>query len=52
MVGCRAGKQRNRCRATLLVDMELAPVRVGRAQQLAEQLQADYRHIEQFDTVN
>jgi magnesium chelatase subunit ChlD-like protein len=32
------------CRATLLVDMELAPVRVGRAQQLAEQLQADYQH--------
>ncbi|BBH46238.1 vWA domain-containing protein [Pseudomonas sp. KU43P] len=34
--------------ATLLVDMELAPVRLGRAQQVAEQLQADYQHLEQF----
>lgn len=38
--------------STLLVDIELAAVRVGRARQLAEQLHADYRHIEQFDTVN
>ncbi|WP_194791434.1 vWA domain-containing protein [Pseudomonas sp. UFMG81] len=36
---------------TVLVDMELAAVRIGRARQLAEQLQADYRHIEQFDLV-
>ncbi|SUD69584.1 magnesium chelatase [Pseudomonas putida] len=34
--------------ATLLVDMEMAPVRLGRAQQLAVQLQARYQHIEQF----
>ncbi len=34
--------------ATLLVDMELAPVRLGRAQRLAEQLQADYQHLQQF----
>jgi len=34
--------------ATLLVDMELAPVRLGRAQQLAIQLQAEYQHLEQF----
>ncbi|QXI40958.1 VWA domain-containing protein [Pseudomonas xantholysinigenes] len=34
--------------ATLLVDMEMTAVRVGRARQLAEQLNADYRHIEQF----
>ncbi|MHC6225477.1 vWA domain-containing protein [Pseudomonas sp. X10] len=33
---------------SLLVDMESAPVRLGRARQLAEQLQADYRHIDQF----
>ncbi|MFT0518531.1 MULTISPECIES: vWA domain-containing protein [unclassified Pseudomonas] len=37
--------------ATLLVDMELAPVRLGRAQQLAEQLQADYQHLEQFKLI-
>ena len=34
--------------ATLLVDMELAPVRLGRAQRLAEQLQADYRYLHHF----
>ncbi|WP_449432855.1 vWA domain-containing protein [Pseudomonas putida] len=34
--------------ATLLVDMELAPIRLGRARQLAEQLQADYQHLQQF----
>jgi len=33
--------------ATVLVDMELAPVRLGRARQLAEQLQAEYQHLEQ-----
>ena len=38
--------------STLLVDMEMAPVRIGRARQLAEQLHADYRHIEQFAAVN
>lgn len=31
-----------------VIDMELAPVRVGRAHLLAEQLQAEYQHIEQF----
>ncbi|MDP9519703.1 vWA domain-containing protein [Pseudomonas putida] len=36
---------------TLVVDMELAPVRVGRAQYLAEQLQADYQHLQQFKVV-
>ncbi|MFJ4348452.1 VWA domain-containing protein [Pseudomonas sp. NPDC089401] len=34
--------------ATLLIDMELAPVRLGRARQLAMQLQADYQHLAQF----
>ncbi|MFO3723471.1 vWA domain-containing protein [Pseudomonas sp. HLMP] len=34
--------------ATVLVDMELTAVRLGRAQRLAEQLQAEYRHIQQF----
>ncbi|MFK0310628.1 VWA domain-containing protein [Pseudomonas sp. NPDC090233] len=34
--------------ATVLVDMELAPVRLGRARQLAMELQADYQHLEQF----
>ncbi|MBF8742047.1 VWA domain-containing protein [Pseudomonas guariconensis] len=34
--------------ATVLVDMERAAVRVGRGRQLATQLQAEYRHIEQF----
>lgn len=38
--------------ATLLVDMELAPVRLGRAQQLAAQLQADYQHLEHFKVVD
>ena len=38
--------------ATLLVDMELAPVRLGRAQRLAEQLQADYQHLQQFKVVD
>ncbi|MGF6391166.1 vWA domain-containing protein [Pseudomonas plecoglossicida] len=33
--------------ATLVVDMELAPVRLGRARQLADQLQAEYQHLEQ-----
>ncbi|MBA6066791.1 vWA domain-containing protein [Pseudomonas mosselii] len=37
--------------STLLVDMETAAVRIGRARQLAEQLQADYRHIEQFAVI-
>ncbi|NIF30351.1 VWA domain-containing protein [Pantoea sp. Tr-811] len=34
--------------STLLVDMELAPIRLGRAKQLATQLQAEYQHLEQF----
>ncbi|MFV3406590.1 vWA domain-containing protein [Pseudomonas sp. NY15463] len=34
--------------STLVVDMELAAVRLGRARQLAEQLQAQYQHIEQL----
>nr|WP_248919854.1 VWA domain-containing protein [Pseudomonas entomophila] len=38
--------------ATLLVDMELAAVRVGRARQLAEQLHAEYRHIETFTLIH
>ncbi|AUY31705.1 MULTISPECIES: vWA domain-containing protein [Pseudomonas] len=38
--------------STLLVDMERAAVRVGRARQLAEQLHAEYRHIEQFSVVD
>jgi len=38
--------------ATVLVDMELAAVRLGRGQQLAEQLQAEYRHIQQFRELN
>ncbi|AVD85524.1 VWA domain-containing protein [Pseudomonas sp. SWI6] len=33
---------------TLLVDMEMAPVRLGRARQLAEELQAEYRHLQNF----
>ncbi|MFJ4157488.1 VWA domain-containing protein [Pseudomonas sp. NPDC089752] len=33
--------------ATVLIDMELAPVRLGRARQLATALQADYQHLEQ-----
>ncbi|TLX62765.1 magnesium chelatase [Stutzerimonas nosocomialis] len=31
---------------TLLVDIELAPIRLGRARQLAEALGAEYRHLE------
>lgn len=38
--------------ATLLVDMELAPVRLGRAQRLAEQLQADYQHLQHFKVLD
>ncbi|WP_313646729.1 VWA domain-containing protein [Pseudomonas sp.] len=34
--------------ATLLVDIELAPVRLGRAQQLAAELHADYQHLQHF----
>lgn len=37
---------------TLLVDMEMAAVRVGRARQIAEQLHAEYRHIEQFSVLS
>ncbi len=31
---------------TLVVDIESAPIRIGKARQLADQLGADYRHIE------
>lgn len=31
---------------SLLIDIEQAPIRLGRAAQIAEQLGADYRHIE------
>lgn len=34
--------------SSLLVDMESAPVRLGRAQLLAQQLGADYQHLEQL----
>lgn len=34
--------------STLLLDMERAPIRLGRARQLAESLQADYRHIDEL----
>ncbi len=37
--------------STLLVDMELAPVRLGRARQLARQLDADYEHLLSFEPV-
>nr|WP_305955592.1 VWA domain-containing protein [Pseudomonas putida] len=33
---------------TLLLDMESAPIRLGRARQLAESLQAQYRHIDEL----
>ncbi|MFJ4374604.1 VWA domain-containing protein [Pseudomonas japonica] len=33
---------------TLLIDMERAPIRLGRARQLAEALRADYRHIDEL----
>jgi magnesium chelatase subunit ChlD-like protein len=36
-----------RCHAqTLLLDTERAPIRLGRARQLAQALQADYHHID------
>lgn len=34
---------------SLLIDMESAPVRLGRARQLATQLSADYLHMDQLD---
>lgn len=34
--------------STLLLDMESAPIRLGRAQRLAESLRADYRHIDEL----
>ncbi|WP_430540250.1 vWA domain-containing protein [Pseudomonas entomophila] len=36
----------------LLVDIETAPVRLGRARLLAEQLQAQYQHVEQFKVLD
>lgn len=38
--------------ASLLIDMESGPVRLGRARQLAEQLSADYFHMDQLDSDN
>lgn len=38
--------------STLVVDIERAAVRLGRAQQLSEQLCAEYRHIDQCREVN
>lgn len=35
--------------SSLLVDMESAPVRLGRARQLAQQLGAEYQHLEHFE---
>ncbi|GAB3372727.1 VWA domain-containing protein [Azotobacter armeniacus] len=35
----------------LLVDIECAPIRLGRARLLAEQLSAEYRHIEQLTSL-
>ncbi|WP_256584002.1 VWA domain-containing protein [Pseudomonas sp. SDI] len=34
--------------SSLLIDMERAPIRLGRARQLAAALNADYRHLEHF----
>lgn len=34
--------------ASVLVDIERAPVRLGKARKLADELQADYRHIDSF----
>ncbi|MFQ6575787.1 vWA domain-containing protein [Pseudomonas sp. UM16] len=36
---------------SLLIDIECSPVRLGRAQLLAQQLQADYRSLESFNLV-
>ncbi|MEE1924389.1 VWA domain-containing protein [Pseudomonas sp. 148P] len=33
---------------TLLIDMERSPIRLGRARQLADELQSDYRHIDEL----
>ncbi len=41
----------SRCPA-LLVDIESSPIRLGRARQLAEQLGAEYRHIDTLATLN
>jgi magnesium chelatase subunit ChlD-like protein len=35
----------------LLVDIESAPIRLGRARQLADELGADYRHIDSLPVV-
>ncbi|MGH8355352.1 MAG: hypothetical protein ACRERY_17785, partial [Pseudomonas sp.] len=34
----------------LLVDIESGPIRLGRAVQLAAELSADYRHIDELET--
>ncbi len=36
--------------ASVLIDMESGPVRLGRARRLAEQLQADYWYMDQLDS--
>ncbi|XKY16441.1 VWA domain-containing protein [Stutzerimonas stutzeri] len=41
----------SRCPA-VLVDIESAPIRLGRARQLADQLGAEYRHIDTFAILN
>lgn len=46
-----AALERSLCPA-MLVDIESAPIRLGRARQLAEQLGAEYRHIDTLATLN
>jgi magnesium chelatase subunit ChlD-like protein len=33
---------------SLLIDIERGPIRLGRARQMAAELQADYRHIDEL----
>ena len=46
-----AALDRSLCPA-VLVDIESVPIRLGRARQLAEQLGAEYRHIDTFAILN
>lgn len=46
-----AALERSLCPA-MLVDIESAPIRLGRARQLAEQLGAEYQHIDTLATLN
>lgn len=46
-----AALERSLCPA-MLVDIESAPIRLGRARQMAEQLGAEYRHIDTFAILN